>query len=154
MFNGKMIDFVKKLVWKSENKYFAKVLRNRLQIGDGPDFKYENVGEFYTKAMFSPVSAIMMKLYDIYGTTNLPIYGIKTNIGDVKFDTLDTVVITIQTSQPGIFRGSHSTDLEGVMMPNAKNYTELIEKAMKELFVGQPIDVIIEEVPAIQVVDF
>ena len=150
----KMMNFIKKLVWRNENKYFSKVLRNQLCIGTGLDFKYENVGEFYTKAIFSPVPAIMMKLYEIYGTTELPIYGIKTNIGEVKFDTLDPVVITIQTSQPGTFRGSHSTDMNGVMMPESKNYTELINQAMKELFVGQPIEVNIEEVPVIQVVDF
>jgi ribosomal protein S3 len=96
----------------------------------------------------------MMKLYEIYGTTELPIYGIITNIGTVDLSRDETVNVTIQTSQPGIFWGSHSTDLNGAMMPESKNYTELINQELKKLFHVEFIEVKIEEVSALQLMDF
>ena len=149
----KMMNFIKKLVWRNENKYFSKVRKNQVNI-TGLMLHYNMVGKYYTKAIFSPVSAIMMKLYEIYGTTELPIYGIITNIGTVDLSRDETVNVTIQTSQPGIFWGSHSTDLNGVMMPESKNYTELINQELKKLFHVEFLEVKIEEVSALQLMDF
>ena len=149
----KMMNFIKKLVWRNENKYFSKVRKNQVNI-TGLMLHYNMVGKYYTKAIFSPVSAIMMKLYEIYGTTELPIYGIITNIGTVDLSRDETVNVTIQTSQPGIFWGSHSTDPNGVMMPESKNYTELINQELKKLFHVEFLEVKIEQVSALQLMDF
>ena len=149
----KMMNFIKKLLWRKEVKYFSKVRKNQVNI-TGLMLHYNMVGKYYTKAIFSPVSAIMMKLYEIYGTTELPIYGIITNIGTVDLSRDETVNVTIQTSQPGIFWGSHTTDLNGVMMPESKNYTELINQELKKLFHVEFLEVKIEEVSALQLMDF
>ena len=95
--------------------------------------RISHCGNYYSYSMFSPVSAFMMCLFKVYGTDNLPIYGISSNISELDM-TNGTLVIDIQTTQPGILIGTGSEYIEKLCkvcedMFNVKN----VEINLKEI---------------------
>lgn len=67
--------------------------------------RISHCGNYYSYSMFSPVSAFMMCLFKVYGTDNLPIYSISSNIAELDM-TNGKLVIDVQTTQPGILIGT------------------------------------------------
>lgn len=95
-----------------------KVLRQMeaVHLNDELDMQMQNVGEEYTKAIFSPVSAVMMVLCEVFGTFDLPIYCIETtDLGYLDLGRPDAVIkIVISTSHPGIWQDEHRETIRTV----------------------------------------
>ena len=111
-------DFKERRIAKRLLEKFGIVKKN-----DNSDFKMQSVGAEYTDALFSPVSAIMLAMADVYGTFALPVTAIDTDISiiDLSVDSFP-VNIRIMTTQPGLMNGEGN-----------KYHTELL-KRLSEVF--------------------
>lgn len=112
--NSKKITEIRK---DSKQRCVAEKLLNRfseVKKNDDENFKIQNVGEEYTNALFSPVSAIMLTMADVYGTFALPITCIDTDIASIDLSAEDTfpVSIRIVTTQPGLMLGENNEYLD------------------------------------------
>ena len=101
----------------SKQKCIAEKLLNRfseIKKNDDENFKIQNVGEEYTNALFSPVSAIMLAIADVYGTFALPVTCIDTDIASIDLSAEDTFLVSIRivTTQPGLMRGENNEYLD------------------------------------------
>ena len=101
----------------SKQKCVAEKLLNRfseVKKNDDENFKIQNVGEEYTNALFSPVSAIMLTMVDVYGTFALPVTCIDTDIASIDLSAEDIfpVSIRIVTTQPGLMCGENNEYLD------------------------------------------
>ena len=111
----------------SKQKCIAEKLLNRfseIKKNDDENFKIQNVGEEYTNALFSPVSAIMLTMADVYGTFALPVTCIDTDIASIDLSAKDTfpVSIRIVTTQPGLMCGENN------------EYIDMLKNKLAEVF--------------------
>lgn len=85
----------------------TKVLRQMGKVHQNdPEMTIHGVGDEYTKAIFSPVAAVMMVLGEVFGTFDLPVYCIETtDLSCLDLSRPDAVIkIVVGTTQLGIWQ--------------------------------------------------
>ena len=88
----------------------TKVLRQMDKVHQNdPEMTIHGVSDEYTKAIFSPVAAVMLVLGEVFGTFDLPFYCIETtDLGYLDLSRPDAVIkIVIGTSEPGMWQDEH-----------------------------------------------
>lgn len=117
---------------------FSEVKKN-----DDENFKIQSLGEEYTDSIFSPVSAIMLTMAEVYGTFNLPVTCIDTDISIIDLENGSFPVdIRIMTTQPGLMDGENHKYYNALLKRLSEVFHIAEEKLMIRFVTAQDIHVI------------
>lgn len=98
------------IVSKVMNSEYSSMEHSHLQ---DPYCYVNNSGSDYNYAMFFPVYAVQLCLFNVFKTNLVPLLGIETNINEINPKT-EKLVFKIYTNRPGMFIGKSGETMDKI----------------------------------------